>query len=62
VTKDEVAVLNYVACGMGGPDSIRKSLRATYRDLIDRRLIKTVVLYELTDDGEKALDAALPRT
>jgi hypothetical protein len=62
MSEDEIAVLNYVACGMGGPDSIMEPLRATYHNLIERGFIRMVVLYELTDHGEKVMEPVYART
>ena len=52
---NEFDVLNYVACGMGGPETITERLRATYEDLIQRGLVRVVKVYELSESGEEVL-------
>ena len=60
MTEDEIRVLEYVEYGLGGPNSIVKRLRPTFRGLIERGLIEPVTYYTLSSVGQEVLEKARP--
>lgn len=55
LTESEILILNYVDACLGGPDSIKRSMRQLYLSLIERGLIEPVTSYRLTDSAHHAL-------